>query len=60
MASNLGSLRDISMFFSLFGLQVRPDAAETILKALMNFSFYEHKRHFLEVFLKHFQDIAAV
>eukprot|EP00347_Sterkiella_histriomuscorum_P020272 403338437 len=56
MSANLSSERDIAKFFSLSGVTVRPDACQAIIQVLHKLTYFDHKRAYLEKFLKHIKD----
>jgi len=56
MSANLSSEREISKFFSLSGVNIRPEACQLIEHKLRKLNFYDHKRAYLDKFLKNLKE----
>jgi hypothetical protein len=56
MSASLSSERDIAKFFSMSSIQIRPDACHIILTKLLKFQYFDHKRAYLDQFLKIFKE----
>lgn len=52
MSASLSSEREISKYFSLSGVSVRPEACNLLVTVLLKLTYFDHKRAYLDRFLK--------
>jgi hypothetical protein len=53
--SNLESTRDIARYFTMAGVQVRPEASKGLLAELFHMKFNNEKKHFLDTIISQFK-----
>jgi hypothetical protein len=58
--SNLASEKDISKFFAMSSINVRPDACQVLLAKLRKLTYSEERKDFLNRFLKYFKEWQAL
>jgi len=55
--TSLNSEREVTKFFSISSISLRPDACEIIMKHLHTIQFSDYKRDFLDKFIRYFKEL---
>ena len=58
--SNLGTEREITKFFAMSSVNLRPDACQLMFEKLQKFVYSDERREFLNKFLKYFKEWQAL
>lgn len=54
--SSFGTEREVTKFFALASINVRPDACSLMLERIQKYVYSEEKRQFLNNFIKYFKE----
>ena len=58
--TSLNSEREVTKFFSISSISLRPDACEIIMKHLHTIQFSDYKRDFLDKFIRYFKELQTL